>query len=134
MGLTEEDEDDKAQLLREFKEARERDAERQAVVEKEIEKSDNTGWWNLVRWRDHFTEYNIKRITHTSRIPDRRDELLKQAASIVDLMIKGAVTGLSSLHDDTPFWLRTVNTINTVQNRPMVRLQNEESLDRYIGY
>ena len=49
-------------------------------------------------------------------------------------MIKGAVAGLSSLHDDTPFWLRTVNAINTVQNRPMVRLQNEESLDRYIGY
>jgi hypothetical protein len=49
-------------------------------------------------------------------------------------MIKGAVTGLSSLHDDTQFWLRIVNATNTVQNRPMVRLQNEESFDRYIGY
>ena len=132
--LTEEDQDDKAQLLQEFEESRERDAERQAVVEKEMEKSDNTGWWNLVRWRDHFAECNIKRIAHASRIPDRRDELLKHAASIVDLMIKGAVAGLSSLHDDTPFWLRTANATNTVQNRPMVRLQNEESLDRYVGY
>jgi len=43
VSLPEEDEDDKAQLLREFKEAREKDAEKQAVVEKEIEKSDNTG-------------------------------------------------------------------------------------------
>lgn len=134
VDLTEEDEDDKAQLLREFKEAREKHAEAQAVVEKEMEKSDHTGWWNLVRWRDHFAECNIKRIAHASRIPDRQDELLKHAASIVDLMIKGAVKGLASLHDDTPFWLRTANSTNTVQNRPMVRLQNEESLDRYVGY
>ena len=40
--LANEDEDDKAQILREIKEARERDAKKQAVVEKEIEKSDNT--------------------------------------------------------------------------------------------
>ena len=127
--LAEEDEDDKAQILREIKEARERDAEKQAVVEKEIEKSDNTGWWNLVRWRDHFAELNIKRIAHVSRMPDRQDELLKQAVLVVDAMIKGAVNGLSSLHDDTSFWLRTANATNTVQNRPMVRLQNTESLD-----
>ena len=46
--MTEEQEDDKAQLLQEFKEAREKDSEKQAVVEKEMEKSDNTSWWNLV--------------------------------------------------------------------------------------
>ena len=49
VNLTEEQEDDKAQILQEFKEAREKDAKKQAVVEKEIEKSDNTGWWNLVQ-------------------------------------------------------------------------------------
>jgi hypothetical protein len=118
--LPEEDDDDAAQLKREFKEAREKDVEKQAVVEKEMEKSDNTGWWNLVRWRDHFAECNIKRIAHVSRMPDRQDELLKQAVLVVDTMIKGAVNGLSSLHDDTPFWLRTANATNTVQNRPMV--------------
>ena len=42
VSLTEEQEDDKAQVLQEFKEARERDAEKQAVVEKEIKKSNNT--------------------------------------------------------------------------------------------
>jgi hypothetical protein len=40
--LAKEDEDDKAQILQEIKEARERDAKKQAVVEKEMEKSDNT--------------------------------------------------------------------------------------------
>ncbi len=49
-------------------------------------------------------------------------------------MIKRAVDRLSSLHDDTPYWLRTANSTKKVENRPMVRLQNEDSLDRYIAY
>ena len=49
-------------------------------------------------------------------------------------MIKYAVDGLSLLHDDTPNWLRTANSTNRVENRPMVRLQNVESLDTYINY
>ena len=49
-------------------------------------------------------------------------------------MIKSAVDGLSSLHDDTSYQLRTANLTEKVKNRPMVRLQNEDSLDRYIAY
>lgn len=55
-------------------------------------------------------------------------------SEIVDIMIKRAVDGLSSLHDDTPYWLRTANSIEKVENRLIVRLQNEDSLDRYITY
>jgi hypothetical protein len=43
VSLAKKDKDDKAQLLQKFKEARGRDAERQAVIEKEMDKSDNTG-------------------------------------------------------------------------------------------
>src|SRR6187402_2361877 len=50
------------------------------------------------------------------------------------MMIKRAVDGLSSFHDDTPYWLRTANSTEKVENRAMVRLQNEDSLDRYIAY
>jgi hypothetical protein len=49
-------------------------------------------------------------------------------------MIKTAIDGLSSLHDDTPYWLRIVNSTEKVENRLIVRLQNEDSLDRYIAY
>jgi hypothetical protein len=42
---------------------------------------------------------------------------------------KTTVDGLTSLHDDT-YWLRTVNSAETVENRPVVRLQNEDSLER----
>ena len=118
--LTEEQEDIKAQILQEIREARERDTEQQAVVEKEIEKSDNTGWWNLVRWCNYFAERNIKYIAYISRMPDRQDELLKQAVSVVDTIIKNTVNSLSSYYNNTLFWLRTANATNTVQNRPMV--------------
>ena len=42
MSLLEEDKDNKAQLLQEFKEAGEKDTKKQAVMEKEIKKSNNT--------------------------------------------------------------------------------------------
>ena len=132
--LPKDDQDDLAQLLLEFSEGRKEDAEKLAVVEKELEKSDNTGWWNLVQWHNHFGECNIKRIAHVSRMPDRQEPHLKQAVSVVNTLINGAVKGLSSLHDDTPFWLRTANSTNKIENRPMVQLQNVESLDRYVGY
>jgi hypothetical protein len=42
--LAEEDEDDKAQILQEIKKTQKRDAEKQAVVEKKIEKNNNISW------------------------------------------------------------------------------------------
>ncbi|KAE9362510.1 hypothetical protein N431DRAFT_452667, partial [Stipitochalara longipes BDJ] len=122
------------QLLREFNEIDERDAKRFEIANSRTEKSDNTGWWNFIQWRPHFGSHNIRRIAHASRLPDRKDKQLQRVSEIVDMMIKRAVDGLSSLHDDTPYWLRTANSTEKVENRPMVRLQNEDSLDRYIAY
>ena len=50
------------------------------------------------------------------------------------MMIKRAVDGLSSFYNDTPYQLRTANSTKKVKNQPMVRLQNEDSLDQYIAY
>jgi transcriptional regulator of heat shock response len=76
----------------------------------------------------------LRRIAYTSRLPDRKDKQLQRASEIVSLIIKKAVDRLSSLHDNTPYWLRTANSTKKVENRPIVRLQNEDSLDRYIIY
>jgi len=122
------------QLLREFKDLNDQDQKRLEIVDDKTEKSDNTGWWSFVQWRPHFGSRNIRRIAHVSRLPDRKDKQLQRASEIVSIMIKRAVDGLSSLHDDTPYWLRTANSTEKVENRPMVRLQNEDSLDRYIAY
>jgi hypothetical protein len=82
----------------------------------------------------NFHGRNFRHIAHASRLPDREEKELLDAVNIISMMIKNTVDGLSTLHDDTPYWLRTANSTNRVENRPMVRLQNVESLDRYIGY
>jgi len=132
--LLDEDAEIREQLVKEFDDLDRKDEERHEIADLKTEKSDNTGWWNFVQWRQHFGGRNIRRIAHASRLPDRKDKDLQQATKVVSVMIKSAVDGLSSLHDDTPHWLRTANSTEKVENRPMVRLQNEESLDRYITY
>ena len=131
-SLTEKQARDMANILREMKESKARYIEEQAKADKKMEKSDNTGWFNLTRWPQHFQDRDIRHISHTSRLPDRKERILKQAAKVIDLMIHGAVDGLSSHYDDTPLWLKTAK--DTLSVRPMVRLQNEESFSRYIGY
>ena len=122
------------QLAREFQEANAQDEERFQVVELQTEKSDKTGWWNFVKWNEHFRGRNMRRLAHASRLPDRTDKEMKYASAIVKAMIKNAIDGLDTLYDDTPHWLRTANSTERVENRPMVRLQNEDSLDTYITY
>jgi hypothetical protein len=82
----------------------------------------------------HFGDRHLGNFAHASRLPERQERGLLDAKTIVITMIKSAVDGLSLLHDDTPNWLRTANSTNRVENRPMVRLQNVESLDTYINY
>ncbi|KFZ15860.1 hypothetical protein V501_02515 [Pseudogymnoascus sp. VKM F-4519 (FW-2642)] len=104
------------QLLRDFVATDEQDKRRLEIADSKTEKSDNTGWWNFVQWRPHLSSRNIRRIAHASRLPDRKDKQLQRAGEIVNSM------------------LRTANSTKKVENRPMVQLQNEDSLDRYIAY
>jgi len=131
---TEEDIAVRDQLVWEFNDMDQQHIKRLEIADSKTEKSDNTGWWNFVQWRPHFGSRNIRRIAHASRLPDRKDKQLQRVNEIVSIIIKRAVDGLSSLDDDTPYWLRTANSTEKVENRPMVRLQNEDSLDRYIAY
>ena len=52
--LPKDDQDNLAQLLVSFFKGRKEDAKELAVKEKELEKSDNTGWWNLTQWHNYF--------------------------------------------------------------------------------
>jgi hypothetical protein len=124
----------KQKFLSGMKEGREKDAEHKKILDAAMEKTDNTGWWTHTRWQLHFGDRHVGNIAHASRLPDRKERELVDAKTIVISMIKHAVDGLSFLHDDTPNWLRTANATNRVENRPMVRLHNVESLDTYINY
>jgi hypothetical protein len=121
-------------FLREIKEGREKDADQRKILDATMEKIDNTGWWTYTWWQMHFGNRHLGNFAHASRLPERQERGLLDAKTIVITMIKSAVDGLSLLHDDTPNWLRTANSTNRVENRPMVRLQNVESLDTYINY
>jgi superfamily II DNA or RNA helicase len=133
-SVNEADDELKKKFLQEMKVGREKDAERKKILDSEMEKMDNTGWWNHTRWPEHFGDRHLGNIAHASRLPDRKESEMLDAKKIIISMIKSAVDGLSLLHDDTPNWLRTANSTNRVENRPMVRLQNVESLDTYINY
>ena len=50
------------------------------------------------------------------------------------MIIKCTIDKLSSFYDDIPYQLRTANSTKKVKNRPIVRLQNKDSLDQYITY
>jgi hypothetical protein len=121
-------------FLRGMEEGREKHTEQKKILDAAMEKIDNTGWWTHTRWQLHFGDRHFGNIAHASRLPDRKERELVDAKTIIISMIKHAVDGLSLLHDDTPNWLRTANATNRVENRPMVRLQNVESLDTYINY
>ncbi|KAH7310123.1 hypothetical protein BKA65DRAFT_485064 [Rhexocercosporidium sp. MPI-PUGE-AT-0058] len=86
-------------------------------------------WWLSKDDPKHWTK--VKPTNNVWRLLYKQ---LKRVSEIVDMIIKRAVDGLSSLHDDTPYWLRTANSIEKAENRPIVRLQNEDSLDGYITY
>jgi uncharacterized C2H2 Zn-finger protein len=132
--VSEADEELKQKFLQGIKEGREKDVEAKKILDSKMEKMDNTGWWNHTKWPQHFGDRHLGNIAHASQLPDRQERELLEAKRIVISMIKRAVDGLSLLHDDTPNWLRTANSTNRVENRPMVRLQNVESLDTYINY
>lgn len=121
-------------FLQDIKEGREKDVEQRKILNATMAKIDNTGWWTHTRWQLHFGDRHLGNFAHASRLPDRQERDLLDAKTVVIRMIKYAVDGLSLLHDDTPHWLRTGNSTNRVENRPMVRLQNVESLDTYINY
>jgi hypothetical protein len=121
-------------FLQDVKEGRAKDSERRKILNARMETIDNTGWWTHTRWQVHFGDRHLGNFADASRLPGRQESDLRDARTIVITMIKHAVDGLSLLHDDTPHWLRTANSTNRVENRPMVRLQNVESLDTYINY
>jgi superfamily II DNA helicase RecQ len=109
---------------------REREMEK---VDAEVAKTDRTGWFNRTGWLEHLARCNYKRLAHASRLPDRDERKLQQAVKVVDLLIERSVAGLSTLAHETRRWLRSAKREEADQ-RPMARLQNADSQEKYAGY
>lgn len=98
-----------------------------------MEKCENTGWWNKTRWREHLKNCNLIHLSHASRLPDKDEDVLLKVAEVIDLMVERGVSGLSSMPDGLRRWLRSA-AMEEQDKRPLARMQNAESQERYAGY
>jgi superfamily II DNA helicase RecQ len=103
------------------------------VLEREMDKTERTGWWKRTDWPTHLHKANLKHLAHAARLPDKEDNALKKVGDAVDALIEECVKGLRSLPLELRRWLKSVQ-MNEVDQRPMGRLQNQDSQDRYAIY
>lgn len=103
------------------------------MIDAEVAKQDTTGWFKRTGWVEHLADSNFKHLAHASRLPDRDETELLQAARLVDTLIERGVDGLRTLHRETRRWLRSAQQTD-IDVRPLARLQNPESQLRYAGY
>ena len=104
-----------------------------AIADAAIAKTDHTGWFNRNRWLIHLARCNLLHLSQASRLPDKNEPTLSQAAHVVERAVEQAVAGLSTLGLETRRWLRSPNA-EQIDTRPMARLQNSDSQKRYAGY
>jgi hypothetical protein len=107
--------------------------ETQQQMEKEMAKTDRTGWFSMTGWPGHLAGSNLKFLSHASRLPDRDEVRLQKAAKAVNGMVERCVAGLSTLARQTRRWLRGAKR-EEPDTKPMARLQNAASQARYARY
>lgn len=116
-----------------FQKLKEQHQKEQEILSDKVEKCENTGWWNKTRWREHLKKCNLIHLSQASRLPDKDEEVLLKAAAVIDLMVERGVSGLSSMPDGLRRWLRSA-AMDEQDKRPLARMQNSESQERYAGY
>ena len=123
----------KAIIVRRFEQMRAKRKQEEDVLDAEMAKTDRTGWWKRTDWPAHLEKSNLQHLAHASRLPDKDERVLVQVAELVDKVIERCVKGLSSLPLELRRWLKSVK-MEEVDQRPMGRLQNMNSQDRYATY
>lgn len=124
---------DQEQLIKELKEIEVAHDEAARLADKEMAKTDQTGWWKRTGWVEHLAGSDKRFLAHAARLPGKDEALLGQIADLVEDMIEQSVGGLSTLPHELRRWLKSAQ-IAEVDQRPMGRLQNSDSQDRYATY
>ncbi|CAE7173591.1 RecQ family helicase [Pyrenophora teres f. teres] len=96
-------------------------------------KTDKTGWFKRTGWLLFFEGRNLAHLAHQARLPDRDEEKLQLAATLIVQLIERCVKGLATLPRETRRWLRSARPTDPDQ-RPLARLQNPESQATYVSY
>ena len=84
-------------------------------------------------WIEHLQGSNKRHLAHAARLPSKDEPDLKQIGGLVETLVEHCVEGLSTLPQELRRWLRSVKMSETDQ-RPMARLQNKDSQQRYATY
>ncbi|KAG9977930.1 hypothetical protein KCU98_g9749, partial [Aureobasidium melanogenum] len=116
-----------------FQKLKEQWQKEQEILADKVEKCENTGWWNKTRWREHLKNCNLIHLSYASRLPERDEEALLKVAAVIEKMVERGVSGLSSMPEGLRRWLRSAE-MHKPDVRPLARLQNPESQERYVGY
>lgn len=123
----------KKAILQDFGEMRAKRKLQLEVMDAEIAPTDQTGWWKRTDWVTHLGESNLRHLAHAARLPGKDEPGLKVVADSVDELIDECVKGLASLPQEIRRWLKSAK-MEEVDQRPMGRLQNQNSQDRYANY
>ena len=84
-------------ILQEIQSSQAKHAESLAIGDATVAKTNYTGWFKRNRWPIHLANCNLAHLHQASRMPNKDETLLTQAATIVEQAIKQAVSGLSTL-------------------------------------
>ena len=102
-------------------------------MDAEMLKQDRTGWYSRTMWQQHFSGRNLVWLAWASRLPDKTEVVLAELIRVFDLLAYQSTAGLATLDQESRRWLRSEQQ-TVISARPLGRLQNLDSEDRYCGY
>ncbi|KAH8690412.1 hypothetical protein GQ44DRAFT_734279 [Phaeosphaeriaceae sp. PMI808] len=94
-------------ILAKVQDTQQRQEEELKIAEGLVKNPDNTGWFNRNGWPKHLSNRNLAQLSQASRLPDRNDLILSQAAKVTELLIEQCIASLSTLSLETRRWLRS---------------------------
>jgi superfamily II DNA helicase RecQ len=120
-------------IMEEWDKAVENNKKKLDIVDAEVAKTDRTAWFKRTGWTEHLARSNMRHLSKAIRMPGRDEIVLQRAVVLVDSLVERAVSGLSTLDQESRRWLRSAKQ-SEPDVRPLARLQNPDSQSRYVGY
>ena len=81
-------------------------------------KIDKTGWFKRTGWLTFLEGRNLAHLGYQTRLPDRNEAKLQQAAKLTEELIERSVRGLATLPRELRRWLRSAQQ-TVVDQRPL---------------
>ncbi|KAI9824722.1 MAG: hypothetical protein M1832_001548 [Thelocarpon impressellum] len=116
-----------------WQEGKEEEIARLGMLDEAAAGSDQTGWWKRTGWTEHFSGRDIGVIAELAEPAGLEEEDLLKLGLAVDGLVERAVAGVETLPHELRRWLKSPRA-GEAGPKPLQRLQNKNSQDRYAGY